>query len=1151
MNKKSKLNQSISQSVNQSISQSVNQSISQSVNQSISQSVSKVLSIVFTVMRQWIYGIRVTYLPGKPLLWKLPFLLIRKMNIEKGGDMYIHKILLPTYKRLRVNSLSPVLIGKLTSLFLASILFAGMAEAATLSGIVYLDADQDGTYDFGETLVQDATVNVYSSNGLACSGTTGPTSGWSCTTADAGPYRVEFVSYFSIWQSRGYFLPASMGGDLDSTVLFAPDGNSSGLDFALVDQGENIRIYYSYAQGTGFLNFPTASGSNLSTNYYPFSWLYGHSNLPYASGVLYTETEASATTGYFGGLAMQASEDKLYASAGLKLGELSQSGGNTAMLGAGGSGGIYVMDPTPSSLPSPPQLFLDVDDYFGNEVAGPDTCCDPGKRGLGDLEISKDEQTLYTINMATQELYEFPVAGGVAPAVGTANSYTIPKPASCPAADGLAASALATHPAGKVYIGAVCTAESTQDINNLRAYVLEFDPASGTFASSPVLDFSLDFPFTTSGGSYQNYIYWQATQTEFQPMVHDLAFDGQDLIIGFITRSSDEEIHEGHAITGGGLVRACWEGSAWALESGGVCGGVTGASGPYGPGGVAFYHLQNQEGGNTPGALAQVPGLSDLVASMADPVTLDYTFGLLHASNTSGLETASAEHPSASAYGKGNAMGDIEYLLLDPTLEIGNRVWNDADEDGIQDPSESVISGVVVGLYDAFGTLIDTVTTDASGNYVFSADSSKTDSAGKNYDVPMILGAQYTVAVLSSNFNTGEVLEGLSATLANAEGDTSNDEYQDVRDSDGQGVSVGTGTNSASTGATLVLGFTNNHGLDFGFRTAPACSISTPTISAQCNNNGTPTDPSDDTFTYTINATGTGTGSTYSISVDDTQANLDYGVDNTSPSSFNIAAGDLNLTLTDDTTASCTLNNVTVTAPATCSNPVGGSITIIKDATPDDPQDFAFTVSGSGVSNFSLDDDNDGTLSNSQSFTGLSDGSYSFSENAVANWTLTGITCSGASNSTITTNATGVDINLSGGENITCTFYNNNHTCPSGQILNQVVVAANEDETTYANNSDAVCLEVTGSPNVDLALTKTASATDAVSGDTVVYTITVTNNGPIDATGIEVMDQLPTGVTYASDTPSQGTYTLGTGIWAVGDLANGANATLAITVSVD
>ena len=50
------------------------------------------------------------------------------------------------------------------------------------------------------------------------------------------------------------------------------------------------------------------------------------------------------------------------------------------------------------------------------------------------------------------------------------------------------------------------------------------------------------------------------------------------------------------------------------------------------------------------------------------------------------------------------------------------------------------------------------------------------------------------------------------------------------------------------------------------------------------------------------------------------------------------------------------------TVKCTFTNIKRGTITIIKDAIPNDPQDFGFTTTGSGLSPFSLDDDNDATL---------------------------------------------------------------------------------------------------------------------------------------------------------------------------------------------
>ncbi|MDO9301459.1 MAG: lamin tail domain-containing protein [Anaerolineales bacterium] len=60
------------------------------------------------------------------------------------------------------------------------------------------------------------------------------------------------------------------------------------------------------------------------------------------------------------------------------------------------------------------------------------------------------------------------------------------------------------------------------------------------------------------------------------------------------------------------------------------------------------------------------------------------------------------------------------------------------------------------------------------------------------------------------------------------------------------------------------------------------------------------------------------------------------------------------------------------------------------------------------------------------------------------------------------------------------------------------------------------------------------------------YTITVTNDGTVGATGVQVKDKLPSGVTYVSYTSTVGTYTSSTGYWVIDTLANSASATLAI-----
>jgi uncharacterized repeat protein (TIGR01451 family) len=105
-----------------------------------------------------------------------------------------------------------------------------------------------------------------------------------------------------------------------------------------------------------------------------------------------------------------------------------------------------------------------------------------------------------------------------------------------------------------------------------------------------------------------------------------------------------------------------------------------------------------------------------------------------------------------------------------------------------------------------------------------------------------------------------------------------------------------------------------------------------------------------------------------------------------------------------------------------------------------------------------------------------------------------------------------------------------------------------------ANNSSATSgptdEPVTVSPQADLALTKTVNDVTPNVGQTVTFTVTLTNNGPSTATGVQVTDLLPAGLTFVSSTPSQGTYVNTTGIWTVGTVAVAAAPTLQIQATV-
>ncbi len=100
---------------------------------------------------------------------------------------------------------------------------------------------------------------------------------------------------------------------------------------------------------------------------------------------------------------------------------------------------------------------------------------------------------------------------------------------------------------------------------------------------------------------------------------------------------------------------------------------------------------------------------------------------------------------------------------------------------------------------------------------------------------------------------------------------------------------------------------------------------------------------------------------------------------------------------------------------------------------------------------------------------------------------------------------------------------------------------AGEDDTASATLTPQL---------VDLALSKMIDDPKPSVGDTIEYTVTLTNAGPSSATGVVVTDLLPSGVQFVSSTPSQGTYDATSGLWSVGTVANGATPTLVIRATV-
>lgn len=145
-----------------------------------------------------------------------------------------------------------------------------------------------------------------------------------------------------------------------------------------------------------------------------------------------------------------------------------------------------------------------------------------------------------------------------------------------------------------------------------------------------------------------------------------------------------------------------------------------------------------------------------------------------------------------------------------------------------------------------------------------------------------------------------------------------------------------------------------------------------------------------------------------------------------------------------------------------------GTIVIVKDAIPDNAQDFAFATTGTGLVAFSLDDDADATLPNTRTFTGLEAGSYSVTEAAVGGWVLSALVCVDPDNgSTIDLAGRIATIDIDSGETVTCTYTNSKlavlrlqKALPLGRF-----VATDQFALTIGGDGGPVSVTTTGSTN--------------------------------------------------------------------------------------
>lgn len=663
-----------------------------------------------------------------------------------------------------------------------------MAQAATTDGTVTVlvsrDFSGDGRYDAGVDLPQSGVeVSVSDASGNTVSGLTDANGEFYVDTTPlaGGRYMVEVQVPPAL--SHLQIAPAGGSGD--------PNDYRSATTFVDVNGGVNhtVRVgvwnpaNYTALNPDYALAIQPSISDPAARSLVRSNWVHrgngnGAANVRNTQNLTTIATQDQ--TGSIFGVAWSRTTNRVFSAAYAK-----------AFIGYGpddDAGAIYVTDPesgTPNAAKyvSIPNAGSTAHDNFDSTNHDDPFFAAAGQESLGGITLSEDDSTLYVVNLFDKRLYEVDVTGPTGSILG---STPIADPGCVggvwrPGAVGVRD--------GEVYVGGICDASVSQDRADLHLHVMRLN---GT-GFDPVFDQALDFTRgqAENGGTNvsRQWNPWRNTWSRAgvdgidaltpdgsgvnvkypTPLLLTLEFDSDgSMFFGFRDRFSDQIGAGGlepatttnvrlASISAGDINKACINpGGTYSWEGTGSC--PDNAADPTYPDGgqpagvTEFFdgdwvslsgnptngtHMEIAQGGLTV-ALRQ----GELATNAMDPTGLVGSGGVGFFNTTTGQGPGGAPNTRAwlvtnypESFGKGNGLGDLDVLGGAP-VQIGNRVWFDADRDGLQDPDELPLPGVTVSLVDELGAVVATTVTNAAGEYYFGGD-------GAAYQ--LVPGGVYTV----------------------------------------------------------------------------------------------------------------------------------------------------------------------------------------------------------------------------------------------------------------------------------------------------------------------------------------------------------------------------------------------------------------------
>ncbi len=378
-----------------------------------------------------------------------------------------------------------------------------------------------------------------------------------------------------------------------------------------------------------------------------------------------------------------------------------------------------------------------------------------GRAGLGDLEISEDGKYLYTINLYKKELIKIDSSTGE-----IIFKKKIPNPYAKECKNEKVRPWALKVLDGNVFIGSVCENKisngyplEADHTGELGAAIQKFDGENFTlFAMTNTLNYLKPRPYDPEKPNAEppsqidQNNNWEDKDDYNQPMLTDIEFDNaRNLILAYTDRGA---FIRNRGNSSGDLRRMCKNpDGTYTDESTGVAKtDCPSTMHRYRKNGKMFYEFyvgdfydefNNQYGAKghpetAAGSVAMRPGDSNLYLGMVDS-TASYepgSIGILSNETGEKLAAQALINPAKVSNGgerelygsKAGGIGDIELLCDLAPAEIGNYIWEDTNENGIQDPDEYGICGVKVKLFlgkNCSGTEIGEATTNSNGEYYF------------------------------------------------------------------------------------------------------------------------------------------------------------------------------------------------------------------------------------------------------------------------------------------------------------------------------------------------------------------------------------------------------------------------------------------------